>query len=170
MNILEVIINKIEKLDRSVNNISEIIIIYAFVITLLLISAQVTLRYVFNLGVFWFSELARYLLVLFSFLAGSVALRRNELIGMGLLEHILPAKFNRWINLVGIILNIFFCAFATFYGFKVTISILQSGQPSPSMRIPIGLAYLPIPISMFLMLLTLLITAYNILFKYKTDE
>ena len=155
MSTIDKMINKIQKIDYHIDKISKFIVAYAFVIVLCLISMQVFFR-IFSYGIFWFEELSRYLLIMFSFLAGSIALRKNELIGVSVLESIIPMKIFRWIDLIGIMLSIYFCTFSTFYGIKISLSILKSGQPSPSMRIPMGLAYMPIPISFFLMILLLI--------------
>lgn len=163
--ILTMNIEKLQKYDEKIDRISAIIVIYSLSLMLLLVTIQVFLRYLFNLGIYWIPELARYLLVTFSFFAGSMALRRNELVGISFVIEKIPIRIRRWVDFTGIVLVILFCMIGIIFGFKTAILILQTGQPSPSMRIPIGLAYLPIPTAFLLMLFSSLISVYDILFK-----
>jgi TRAP-type C4-dicarboxylate transport system permease small subunit len=168
--ILTMNIEKLQKYDEKIDRISAIIVIYSLSLMLLLVTIQVFLRYLFNLGIYWIPELARYILVTFSFFAGSMALRRNELAGISLVINAIPIRIRRWIDFTAIILVLLFCIIGIIYGFKTAILILQTGQPSPSMRIPIGFAYLPIPIALVLMLFSSLISAYDILFKCSLER
>ena len=163
--ILNMNIEKFEKYDEKIDRISALIVIYSLSLMLVLVTIQIILRYLFNFSFLWIPELARYLLVAFSFFAGSMALRRNELAGISLIIDMIPIRIRRWIDFTAILFVILFCMVGIAYGFKTAILIIQSGQASPSMQIPIGFAYLPIPITLSLMLFNSLISAYDILFK-----
>ena len=158
-------IEKLQKYDEKIDRISAIIVIYSLSLMLLLVTMQIFLRYLLNISFYWIPELARYILVTFSFFAGSMALRRNELAGISLVMNKIPIRIRRWIDFAAILLVILFCIMGITYGFKTAILILQTGQASPAMQIPIGFAYLPIPIALLLMLFNSLISAYDLLFK-----
>ena len=164
------IIDKLKALDKLIDRLTGIIVICSLSLMLLIVSIQVFCRYILHSGFYWMPELARYLLVGFSFLAGSMALRRKELVGVTFVYKFFSPKLRRWIELISEMLIIFFLLVGISFGFKTAKFIIQTGQLSPGLQIPIGFFYLPIPISFLLMLITSIISIFNLMFKYSQED
>lgn len=163
--ILKLNISSLETIDGRIDKITGIIVVYSLGLMLFLVFFQVMIRDLFRISIYGIDELARYLLVCFSFFSGSIALRRNELVGVTFAVDSLPTKVRRWIDLMGILLVIIFLIVGSYYGFKVAVFLLESGQLSPSLQIPIGIAYFPVPLGFLLMMFTSIISAYDLIFR-----
>ena len=156
-------INKLEALDDRIERLTIIIVIYSLSLMLLLVFFQVVIRDLFGISMYGINELARYLLVSFSFLSGYLALKRGELVGITFAVNALPIKARRWADLIRVLLIIIFLVVGIFYGVKLAVFILKTGQLSPSLQIPIGFVYLPVPLGFLLMLSTSLISACDLI-------
>ena len=95
-------ISSLEKIDRIIDKITGTIVIYSLSLMLALVFFQVVLRDLLQIGIYEIDELTRYLLVCFSFFSGSIALRRNELVGVTFAVSLLPIKVRRWIDAIRI--------------------------------------------------------------------
>ena len=158
-------ISSLENIDRIIDKITGTIVIYSLSLMLVLVFFQVVLRDLLQIGIYEIDELTRYLLVCFSFFSGSIALRRNELVGVTFAVSLLPIKVRRWIDAIGILLIIIFLIIGIFFGFKIAVFLLEAGQLSPSLQIPIGIVYLTVPLSFLLMLFTSIISVYDLIFS-----
>ena len=154
----------LESLDSKIDRVTKIIITYSLSFMLLLVFLQIVLRDLLKFSMYGIEELARYLLILFTFLGASIALRKNELVGVTFFRNFLSIKGRRWIDLTGTLLVNIFLIIVIIYGFGLVISLLKTDQLSPSLRIPMAIAYLPIPLGFLLMLFRSLLTAFKLLF------
>jgi C4-dicarboxylate transporter DctQ subunit len=129
---------------------------------LIFVFSQVIARDLFHMSLYIIDELARYLMVAFCFLSGSLALRKKEFIGVSFAVDRLPAKLREYADLIAVLSTILFLSFGTIYGIRLIIGIFETNQLSPAMQMPIAYAYLPIPIGFLLMLITSLIHLYDL--------
>jgi len=159
-------LNKFRDLDKFLDRITSIIVIYSLSLMLIVVSTQVFCRYVLRVGFYWMPELARYLMVNFTFLAGSIALRRNELVGVTFVVDFLSPKIRWYVDLLSRLLIMFFLSIGIIYGFKVASFIIYTGQLSPGLKIPIGFAYLPIPLAFTLMLFISIVSTCDLIFGF----
>jgi TRAP-type C4-dicarboxylate transport system permease small subunit len=65
-------------------------------VLLVVMSAQVLWRYVFNDPIYWSEELARYLFVWLTFLAASMAFRDHKHMAVDLIQPFLGPEARRW--------------------------------------------------------------------------
>jgi TRAP-type C4-dicarboxylate transport system permease small subunit len=103
--------------------------------TLLLIvmSAQVLWRYVFNDPIYWSEELARYLFVWLTFLAASMAFRDHKHMAVDLIQPFLPPAARRWQDvIITSILALFFVVVLVI----APESFGSPDQPSACLSIP----------------------------------
>jgi len=161
---LKINIKILESLDSKIDWVTKIIVICALSLMLLLVFFQIVFRDLFGFSMYGIEELARYLLVASTFLGASIALRKNELVGIIFVRDFLPIKVRRWIDLAGISLVNIFLTIVTIYGFRLIVSLLNTGQLSPSLRIPMSLVYMMVPLGFLLMLFRSLLTAFDLLF------
>lgn len=79
-------------------------------------------RYVFELGITWTEELARYIMIWAALLAVSCAAHYREHIGLTLVMESLPIRQRRILHLVLDLIGIAFFAFLFFYGIDMTVA------------------------------------------------
>ena len=106
---------------------------------------QVLTRYVLPKPSNFTEETARFLLIWMVFLGGASATRRGAHLSLDLITEKLPTTFARW----AINGSIFLFSAAVFVigGGRLVQVVLQLGQRSPALDIPMGYVYLVVPIS-----------------------
>ena len=112
---------------------------------LVVMSAQVLWRYVFNDPIYWSEELARYLFVWLTFLAASMAFRDHKHMAVDLIQPFLVTTARRWQH--AIITGILAIFFVVVLVIAPEILGITFDQPSASLSIPIALLYLSFPFS-----------------------
>jgi C4-dicarboxylate transporter, DctQ subunit len=116
----------------------------------LIIFGQVVSRYGFNYTPSWSEELSRFLIVWSIFIGVSIGVRKNQHIGVDALIRFMPHKLKVasevLLNLIGLVV----------VGILVYISIgyikdtMEYEQLSPSMRIPMYIPYMAMPVGLTL--------------------
>ena len=106
----------------------------------LLIFIQVLLRYVFNSPLAWSEEIARYLFIWMTFLAGYIGARKGKHIGVEALQNALPPFFGKVLKcLANLISAAFFGAIIYYIAFSWQKFSIQT---SPATGLPISIVYL----------------------------
>jgi C4-dicarboxylate transporter DctQ subunit len=112
---------------------------------------QVFSRYLFNYSFTWYEELGRYLGVFVAFLGASIGVKRGSHFTMDLLVSHLVKPWQQLLRFCTCALSGGFFFLVTFYSWKIVIRMHGYGTTSPTMEIPMYLAYLPIPFFSFIM-------------------
>jgi len=86
----------------------------------------------------------------FIFLGGSVALRASQLISIDFVVSLLPKRIGRVVITIGELMTVVFLIVVILNGIEMVALTLE--QPSPALMIPMGYAYLAIPVGCFFML------------------
>jgi C4-dicarboxylate transporter DctQ subunit len=116
----------------------------------IVVTIQVICRYLLGASLPWSEELARYFLVWMTFLAASIALKREAHMGIqGLVDKLSP-RVQRLVKLFTRLTVFVSLCIATLKGFQ--LALFNMKQYSPAMRIPMGLVYFAIPIGCLIML------------------
>lgn len=129
-----------ESISKYINLTLKIIIGTILVFLILLVFGNAILRYLFNSGIVWSEELARYLFVWLVFLGAVLAYRDKEHIIVDILILNVPRPVQKILyifsNLIVCISMIMF-----FYGTILLIN-LNSGILGPATGLPINLLYI----------------------------
>lgn len=112
---------------------------------------QVISRYVFNYSFTWYEELGRYLGVFVTFLGAAAGVRGGSHFAMDLFVTKLRRPWQQLLQSCTSILSGTFCLLVVFYSWKVVKRLYGYETTSPTMEIPMYLAYLPIPVFSLLM-------------------
>lgn len=158
------------KLIDKINQISKVSIGIAFGLMTLFIFIQVLVRFLFtnfnlNFSVPWTEELSRYIMIWAVFIGGAIAMRKDNMIQVDALVNALPGTFGRMLKIIGLLLTATFFSVLVFVGYEVVKHGMY--QTSPVMGIPMGLAFLAIPIGSALIILNILAL---IIESYKTKK
>ncbi len=106
---------------------------------------QVFTRYLFNYSFTWYEELGRYLGVFITFLGASIGVKSGSHFAMDLFVTRMPAPWqNRHRSAISFLSGLFFIL-VTWYSWKILSRMYGYGTTSPTMEIPMYIAYLPIP-------------------------
>jgi TRAP-type C4-dicarboxylate transport system permease small subunit len=121
-----------------------------------IVSANVTLRYVFNSGILWSEEVALTLCVWFIFISLGLGVKQKLNITINLLNRDkLPAWFNKALDLMMELIVIFVGSVMVIYGGTLVKFTMTSIMPAT--RWPAGLLYMVVPFAGFTMILEALL-------------
>ena len=139
---MKLVLNIMERINRILLKLEEIIMALASFGLLFAIFIQVVCRYLLKVPTPWAEELARYLFVLMSFVGSAYALANSSHIEINLIDQVVqkyfrnPIRMRRIIEASGIILTIvFLCVFGVVFS-EFLSNIARRGQASASMQIP----------------------------------
>ncbi|MCG8636200.1 MAG: TRAP transporter small permease [Desulfobacterales bacterium] len=107
---------------------------------------QVILRYVFNYSFTWFEELGRYLGVFIAFLGASIGVKTGSHFTMDLIVSRLGQPMRGVVKVFTHTLSALFFFTVAFYSWKIVGRMYGYETTSPTMQIPMYIAYLPIPV------------------------
>lgn len=144
------------RLGDFLNRIASVFTAAAGIAMTIIVVLQVIMRYVFNDSIFGSDEIARLLLIWIAFIGGSVAFKELKLANIGIILDRLKGRVLAAVLLIGYVLIFIFLVIAVWKGFSLVTA--QMKQLSPSLRLPMGLMYLGVPIGLALM------TYYDLLF------
>lgn len=144
------------------------LVVIMLVLLVGIVSVSVFYRYALNDSIAWSSEAARYLCIWIGFLAASVAMRRQMHIGLTILIDRLGYKERRVIGILSHAAVFVFLVFVSWLGFR--LAARQMMQTSPALMLPMGLAYLSIPVSAVLMGIQSLSLMIIMLFKIQENQ
>ena len=132
-------------------------------IMVVLVWAQVFMRYVLNFSPFWIEATARYLMIWALLLSATVLVRRDEHVRMDLIIQAFPPGVSKAIGLILSLAIFVFLLVYTVFGLEAALDNLNVRDGS--IRISMFWPLLIIPISGALMFLNLVILIYEVIFN-----
>lgn len=112
---------------------------------------QVVTRYVFNYSFTWYEELGRYLGVFITFLGAAIGVKTGTHFTMDLFVTKLGKPWQQLLQCTTSLLSGSFCLLVVYYSWKIVSRMHGYETTSPTMEIPMYIAYLPIPFFSLLM-------------------
>jgi TRAP-type C4-dicarboxylate transport system permease small subunit len=109
-----------------------------------LVALQIALRYVFNNPFSWGEEATRYMFVYLVFIGAASGIHYGTHVSIDVLVRRLPGRYGRIVDLTARILVGAFLLILCWYGLQLSLRTMD--QMSPALGIPIGFAYLAIPV------------------------
>ena len=114
--------------------------------TLVVITAQIVWRYLFNDSLTWTEELARYLFVWITFVGAALAIRDGTHIRVALVVDRLPARVRRWLDVAQLVLVVFFLCLLVGLGFQWVW--LNTDAVTPALGLPLAyVCYAALPLA-----------------------
>lgn len=114
--------------------------------TLVVITAQIVWRYVFNDSLTWTEELARYLFVWITFVGAALAIRDGTHIRVALVIDRLPARVRRWLDVAQLVLVVFFLCLLVGLGFQWVW--VNTDAVTPALGLPLAyVCYAALPLA-----------------------
>ncbi len=106
---------------------------------------QVITRYLFNYSFSWYEELGRYLGVFIAFLGAAVGVRTSSHFAVDSLVNRMKPPFKQFTRSFTSLLSAAICFLIVYYSFSIIGRLYGYESTSPAMKIPMYIAYLPIP-------------------------
>jgi len=143
-----------ERLLVAANRWAVIAVLTAMVV---IVFANVCMRYLLGTSVIWSEEVARHLMIWLTFLGSGLALRSGAQIGIDVLQDALPARQARWLRallvLGMLVLFVLLAWFGVDYAWRARF------QMAAALEIPMSWIYLGMPVGCLLLALHLLFIA-----------
>lgn len=131
----------LSKVDKIVNTIEKQVLNILFIVMACIVIIQVFNRVLFNYQMAWADEAARYLFVWLVFVASAYAINEKAHIGVTALISVMPEKTQKTFRIITYSICMVFCVAIVYYTIKIISVQVLYGQISPSMRIPMPIAY-----------------------------
>ncbi|WP_022663811.1 TRAP transporter small permease [Desulfospira joergensenii] len=106
---------------------------------------QVITRYIFNYSFTWFEELGRYLGVFIAFAGAATGVKTGSHFTMDLMVSNLSQPWQKIIKVFTACLSAVFFLVVAWVSWKIVLRMYGFETTSPTMQIPMYIAYLPIP-------------------------
>ena len=130
--------------------VEECMMVCLLSVMVVVISAQIIMRFILGSSIGWSEELARYCFIWLVFIGISYGVKKQRHISIDAIYRLLKGKQR---VILHIIVNLLFLSFAVMlliYGGKISTQIYLWGQSSPALQINMGLVYLAAPVGMLL--------------------
>ncbi|MBM7551613.1 TRAP transporter small permease [Thalassobacillus pellis] len=129
----------LNKVGKALHHTLSVAIFICLATMFVLVFANVVLRYAFNSGITWSSEMSRYLFVWLVFLGAIAALKDNMHLNMDLVTSILPPKAKKVFFVISNLLVL--CTLGLFLKGSWSMTLLTMQRLSPATNIPLGYVY-----------------------------
>ena len=131
---------------------------------------QVFGRYVFNYSFTWFEELGRYVGVFIAFLGAAIGAKKGSHFSMDLIVKMLNPPYRNFLQFTSSFLSGAFFFLITVYSAKMIIRIYSFQSTSPTLGIPMYIAYLPVFLFSFVMGVRFFLCAVRFLKGFQLKE
>lgn len=139
--------------------------------TTVLAFTNTILRYGFNYSPEWIEEIIVYLIVWAAFIIASALLEERRHVGATFLVELLPPKMHRVVEVITSLLALGFCILILFLGYKlVHITYVTDERSLTSVRYPLWIFYLALPVGFTLMTARYVKRIYRLLFRFDLSE
>lgn len=146
--------NVLSKIFKLVENVIDKLTFILFSAMTLIVFIQVVSRYVFGSSIFWAEEFARYSMIWIAFLGTAMGIKEDAHTKIEFFVNLLPLSLQKVVNVINCVLCIIFVGVISYFAIEMMAFTMQT--LSPSLRIPLGLIQMILPISSVLMIIYLI--------------
>lgn len=148
-------------LDR---HIEELLLTIFSSVMVVVIFVQVVMRQL-DSSLSWSEEMARFCFIWLIYIGISYGVKKQRHIKVDVVLLMLNEKGKIILNMISNLLFVVFALFVIYYGFDIASKLLEFGQKSPALQIPMGLVYMATPVGMGLTLIRLI---QNLIKQFRT--
>ena len=119
----------------------------------------------------WSEEIVTYLFILVFYISASTLAEERGHIGATFLVERLPAKYRRWVEIINACLALGFCLVVAYLGFLIVkVAWLMGEKSESSIRFPMWMPYLSVPLGMSLIFLRYVKRLVRLLFYFTPED
>jgi len=133
----------------------------------IIIAVAVIFRYFFNAPIYWASELSIFIMAWITFIGGSLGLKYKSQASVSFMVDRFSDKGRKVLEVISYIIILAFMALLLYLSYQWVFSL--SSQKSTSMRIPMWVPYLSVPVGLTFAFIHLFTHFLN-LFKPKEQD
>jgi len=122
-------------------HLEEYLLVYLLVMIACVMMLQIIMRYVFKASLSWAEEFTRYCFVWSVFLSISYSIKKGSMLKIDAVTSLMPKMIQKLINILIEIVVFAFLAILLFNSKEVIVRLIQSGQTSPAMEMPMYYVY-----------------------------
>ncbi len=145
-------------------HIEEFFLTLIFSVMVGVIFLQVIMR-MFDHSLSWSEELGRYCFIWLVYIGISYGVKKQRHIKVDVILLLLKGKARILFSIVANLIFLVFCIVVVQYGLDIATKLLNFGQKSPALHIPMGIVYLSAPIGMGLAGIRII---QNLILQFKT--
>lgn len=134
----------------------------AIIVATTVLFVNIILRYFFNANTTWADEFVRYSMIWIAFIGAAICFRHRIHFGVDLLISSLPERWKMRVQIYINIVCMLFMGLLFYFGSKLVIFSIQTGQITPSLQIGTYLVYMAIPVGAGLSVFHLIVGTINI--------
>jgi C4-dicarboxylate transporter DctQ subunit len=125
----------------------------------ILLFTNIVLRYFFHASTTWAEEAIRYAIIWVTFFGGSICAKNGMHVGIDIFANMLPRKYSQILLGIAQLLAGVFTAFLTYYGWQLTMLLINTGQRTPAIEMPMWIIYIALPVGGAMMTVRFLVAA-----------
>lgn len=146
------------ELSRWLDRICSFLITYLLVWMTVMMALEIAARAIFNSGITWSEEMARFSMVWMVFLGAAVATRAETHISVTALEEKFPG-LKKWLKPIQNLLSFIYLIIVIWISWSV-LPIVNT-QTSANLQIPMSVMYISIPVSFIIMCIHFLVLFFK---------
>lgn len=127
------------------DNIEDWTCVIIMVAMLFILSFQMAAR-LLSIKNTWTDELGRYFYIWLVYLGAGIAMKIQKHVKIEMLHEIWPKFIRKYIDYIGILISLAYCAFVVYGSFKYTMYVKTTGQMSGAMGFPLWGIYISISV------------------------
>lgn len=143
----------ISTINRTLERIYVPVLSVAFVGVTIMLTINVIGRYFFHSAFFWAEEVTNYFIIWITFLGSAVCIRYGMHVSVDMILQYGSDRLKKRITVAVTVICIVFTALLTVVGVMMVRGFVTNGQVTLTLRIPMYIPYLAIPVGAFLMML-----------------
>ncbi len=148
---------------KFLDNFEEYFVVWTMAIMTALVFCQVIMRYVFSSSLSWSEELARYIFMWLSWIGASYAVKERSHFRVEMFANLLKGPRREKFELAILVIWFAFALVMAWLGTRLMIFLMETGQISSAMEIPMSWVYASVPAGCGLMAVRLVVEIVKIL-------
>lgn len=150
------------KVLRFLDKFEEYFVVWSLALMTIIVFLQVIMRYVFSNALSWSEELARFIFLWLSWIGAAYAVKERSHFRVEMFANMIKGKPRKIFEVFVLLIWFFFSFLLTWHGTKLVIFLINTGQFSAAMEIPMAWPYASVAVGCALMTFRLLIEIWKI--------
>lgn len=135
-----------KKIDKALSGFEGYLTGFLLMFCTVVLFVNVILRYLFQSSTTWAEEAIRYAMIWVTFIGSSICARKGSHVGIDLFAQAIPPLGKKIVLATGQFVAAIFMLLCTIYGWQMFLLMVQTGQKSPAMMMPMSIVYFSMPL------------------------
>ncbi|MDR1379449.1 MAG: TRAP transporter small permease [Synergistaceae bacterium] len=150
-------------LKKFLDNFEEYFVVWTMALMTIVVFCQVVMRYVFSNSLSWSDEFARFIFLWLSWVGASYAVKERGHFRVEMFANLLKGRYRTRFELLILVIWFGFSVTMVWLGTRLIFFLIETGQISAAMQIPMSWVYASVPAGCALMAIRLVVEMIKIL-------